>query len=199
MTTVSGLPTAYEYLSTEAHTVSAFDGPPVTDGQLQQAYDLMKWGPTAMNITPLRILALRSAQARARLAPHMSDGNRSKTVAAPLTLVAATDTRFHAHLPVLAPHRAELAVALESAPERRESIAHKSGLIQVGYLIVALRAAGLHVGPMGGFDAAGVDTEFFSASGWRSLLVLNVGNAAAPEGVRPRAARLTFEDTYTEL
>ncbi|WP_232848152.1 hypothetical protein [Occultella kanbiaonis] len=78
-------------------------------------------------------------------------------------------------------------------------MAHKSGLIQVGYLIVALRAAGLHVGPMGGFDATGVDTEFFSASGWRSLLVLNVGNAAAPEGVRQRAARLTFEDTYTEL
>ena len=90
----------------------------------------------------------------------------------------AADTNFQPHLGTLAPHAIGLA--------------RQSGLIQVGYLITRLRAAGLHVGPMGGFDAVGVDAELFADNGWQSLLVLDVGQPAAENATRPRAPRLEY-------
>ena len=44
--------------------------------------------------------------------------------------------------------------------------------MQAAYFIVAVRAAGLAAGPMGGFDTAGLDTEFFSSRDWRSFLIV---------------------------
>lgn len=184
---------------TDGRSVDRFTGGEVTDEHLRAAYDLVKWGPTAMNSTPLRVAAVRSVPARERLVAHMAEGNRAKTLAAPLSLVVAADRRFHEHLETLAPHRAAMRDDLEAAVERRDTMARQSALIQVGYLILGLRAVGLHVGPMGGFDSAGVDAEFFAASGWTSLLVLNVGHDVAPDGVRPRGARLGFEQVTTTL
>ena len=48
--------------------------------------------------------------------------------------------------------------------------------IQIGYFLLAVRAAGLAAGPMGGFDAAGVDEEFFEGTTWRSMLLVNIGH-----------------------
>ncbi len=184
----------------DAHTVQAFSDEPVQDAAIAAAWDLMKWGPTALNSLPLRLLLVRSPEARQRLAPHLAEMNRAKTLAAPLTLVAAADPQFHKHLGTLAPHMADAATTWEPMVDVRHSMATASGWIQVGYLIVALRAVGLHVGPMSGFDAAGVDQEFFGDSGWKSLLVLNVGQPAETENAtRPRAARLDFNQVSTSL
>ena len=78
--------------------------------------------------------------------------------------------------------------------DRDAHMARTSGLIQVGYLILALRTRGLQVGPLGGFDAAGVDADLFAESGWNSLLVLNVGWDVAEGGTHPRADRLDASD-----
>jgi len=91
----------------------------------------------------------------------MSEGNRERVLAAPVTLVLAADTGFHTHIPTLAPHMTALADSLAGQPEQRESMARMNALIQAGYLIVGLRAAGLAAGPMGGMDADAIDQEFF--------------------------------------
>ncbi|MGV8976979.1 MAG: malonic semialdehyde reductase [Cellulomonas sp.] len=178
----------------EAHTVNAFADDAVPDGAVRAAYDLVRWGPTAMYTVPLRLLLVRTPDARARLAAHLTEGNRSRVLTAPLTIVAAADTSFHHHLATLAPHAVGMVDTFEGDAESRVQLARQSGLIQVGYLIAGLRAAGLHVGPMGGFDAAGIDTEFFADNGWRSLLVLNVGQPALAGSARPRARRLAYAD-----
>ena len=187
-------PAAADLLFREAHTVYAFNDEPVSDETVEAAYDLLRWGPTAFNSSPLRLLLVRSPEARERLVAHMGGNNKAKTSTAALTIVAAADTNFHRHLGELAPHMEGAEENFEGQPETRESISRASALIQVGYLLVALRAMGLHVGPMAGYDAAGVDQEFFAENGWRSLLVINVGQPSQTEGAtRPRASRLSWE------
>jgi len=178
-----------------ARTVGAFTADEVTDEQIASVYDLVKWGPTALNTTPLRLLVVRTPEARERLAAHMNEGNRERVLAAPVSIVLAADPGFHTHLPVLAPHMAALADALEPQTDQREQMARTNALLQAGYFIVGLRAAGLDAGPMGGMDAAGIDAEFFAESGWRSLFVVNVGHREGDGTTYPRAARLTYAQT----
>lgn len=185
---------AADLLFREARTVGAFTDEPVTDDELAAVYDLLKWGPTAMNITPLRLLVVRSDEAKERLAAHAAEGNQERIRTAPLTLVVAADPAFHRHLPVLAPHRAAMVDALEGNLEQREQMARTNTLIQTGYLIPALRATGLDAGPIGGIDTVGIDAEFFADSGWRSQLVVLVGHRDGVGTHHPRAARLPWSD-----
>ncbi|PJI94872.1 malonic semialdehyde reductase [Luteimicrobium subarcticum] len=186
-------PAAADLLFREAHTTNAFADQPVSDEQLRAVWDLVRWAPTAMNSLPLRLLVVRTPEAKQRLAAHMAEGNRDRVLAAPVTIVAAADPGFHRHLGTLAPFVADAEANFEPLTEMRDGMARTSGLIQIGYLLVGLRAAGLGVGPMTGFDAAGVDGEFFDESGWKSLVVVNVGVPAAEGAHRPRQARLGYD------
>ena len=181
-----------DLLFREARTVNTFADTEVTDEQIRAVHDVVRWGPTMMNTVPMRLLLVRSREARERLAGHMAPGNRDRVLAAPLTIVVAADRDFHEHLDVLVPHLPDARERFAD-PDARETAARSSATLQAGYLIVGLRAAGLHVGPMAGLDAAGVDAEFFADNGWRTLMVLNVGTPAGPESVRPRAPRLEFD------
>lgn len=185
----------------DAHTTNAFVDRPVDLEIVREVYDAVRWAPTAMNSQPLRLAVVASAAARERLGVHMADGNRAKTLAAPLTLVAAYDPAFHEHLEVLAPHRVGAREKLDAQPDFRDSFARTNGLIQLGYLILGLRGAGLSVGPMTGMNAEAINGDLFADSGWRALAVLNVGHGAAdePEAIRPRAGRLDFDTAATVL
>lgn len=166
---------------------------PVGDDVLELVHDLVRWSPTAMNTTPLRLLVVRSPEARARLATHMAEGNRERVQTGPLTVVVAADTDFHEHLPVLAPHREGAREELAAVPEVREQMARSNAWLQAGYLLAAMRAVGLDVGPMGGMDAAGIDADLLGGTGWRSLMVVNAGWPAEDPGYHPRAGRLSYE------
>jgi 3-hydroxypropanoate dehydrogenase len=181
----------------EARTANSFSSEPVTEEQVRAIYDLVKWAPTSMNTQPLRALVLRTAEAKARLLPHMAPGNRDKTEAAPLTVVLAADVDFHENLPQVFPH-APQAKDNFSDEEGRVEFAKLNSLLQVGYFIIGVRAAGLAAGPMTGFDAAGVDKEFFDGKPWRSLVVVNVGKP----GENPwfdRLPRLDFDQVVETL
>jgi 3-hydroxypropanoate dehydrogenase len=184
----------------DARTVNTFTDGEVTDDQIRAVWDVVRWGPTAMNSLPLRLLLVRSPEARERLVSHMNDGNKAKTLRAPLSIVVAADVDFHEQLPRLAPHMAGVRENLAGATEARARMSRDNAFLQAGYLIVGLRAAGLHVGPMTGYDAPGLDADLFAGTGWRSIMVANVGSAPADvEGVgtpatHPRQGRLDFED-----
>jgi 3-hydroxypropanoate dehydrogenase len=185
--------TAADLLFYEAHTANRFTDDPVSDAQIEEIWNLIRWAPTGGNASPGRLLLVRSPQARERLVAHMGESNRAKTLAAPLTVVTAADTRYHELWPKIAPKRAQAAARLEDDPQARERLAMLSGTLVTAYFLLGVRAAGLAAGPMGGFDRAGVDGEFFSDGRWRSILVVNVG-IAAQEGHSDRLARLDFDE-----
>ena len=170
-------PAAQDLLFREARTANAFTDEPVTDEQVAAIYDLVKYAPTAMNTQPLRILVVRDGEPRDRLLKHMADGNLDKTANAPLVAVLAADTDFHDHLPRTFPHfpGARDVFADDAA---REQAATFNATLQIGYFLLGVRAAGLAAGPMGGFDAAGIDEEFFAGRNLKSLLVVNIGRPA---------------------
>jgi 3-hydroxypropanoate dehydrogenase len=167
-------PEAQDLLFREARTANSFTDEPVTDEQVAAIYDLVKYGPTAMNGQPLRIVLVRHGEPRERLLKHMADGNRDKTANAPLVAILAADTDFHEHLERTFPHFPGARDALAD-DARREEVARFNASIQAGYFFLGVRAAGLAAGPMAGFDAAGVDDEFFRGTGLRSLVVVNIG------------------------
>ena len=189
--------TALAQLFTEARTRNAFSDRPVAPELLHKLYDLTKYGPTAVNSTPARFVFLTSPEARARLAPHMSEGNRAKTLQAPVNLIIGYDVDFHDHLPKLFPHAPGARDWFADEAGRREA-AFRNSSLQGGYLMIAARALGLDVGPMSGFDAAGVKAEFFPDSNVEPNFVINLGYGT-DENLFPRSPRLSFEEAATIL
>lgn len=180
---------AQDLLFREAHTANAFTDEPVTDAQLAAIYDLVKWGPTLMNTQPLRVVAVRSDDARRRLAEHLAEGNRAKTATAPLVVVLAADADFHDTLPIVFPHNPAARERFAADAARRERVALDQSWLQAGYFILGVRAMGLAAGPMAGFDAPGLDADLLAGTSLRSMLVVNIGHAAEG-GYRPRLPRL---------
>jgi 3-hydroxypropanoate dehydrogenase len=186
-----------DLLFRQAATAYSFSDEPVTEDQVRAVHDLVKWGPTAMNTQPLRMVLVRSAEARERLVEHMSGNNKGRTQAAPLVAVLAADIDFHDELPRVFP-------AAPNARDRftderaRAAMAHTSAVLQAGYFIVGVRAAGLAAGPMAGFDADAVSREFFPDGRHRVFLVVNLGHPV--EGsYRPRQPRLEFDEVVSTV
>jgi 3-hydroxypropanoate dehydrogenase len=180
-------------LFTGARTANSFAPTPVTDAELDGIWDLAKWPPTAANTQPLRVLYVRTPQGRERLVRHMNDGNKAKTATAPAVAVLAVDTQFHEHIPQLVPFRPELKDAFAANDTMRTETMRFSGALQAGYFLLAVRAHGLAAGPMAGFDAAGLDAEFFPDGRWKSVLVVNIGHPG-PDSWFGRLPRLDHTD-----
>jgi 3-hydroxypropanoate dehydrogenase len=191
---------AQDLLFRAARTANAFTGEPVTGDQIRAIHDLVKYGPTAFNAQPLRIVLLRSPGARQRLLPYLSSGNRAKTAAAPMVAILAADTDFHEHLPRVFPHRPQARDWFDGPgnAQAREAQARFNAAVQIGYFIVGVRAAGLAAGPMAGFDPAGVDAEFFPDGRLRCLLVVNIGRPG-PDAWNDRLPRLSTDDVLFTL
>ncbi|WP_278070291.1 malonic semialdehyde reductase [Brevundimonas sanguinis] len=179
-------------LFTEARTHNGWSDRPVSEDLIRKLYDLTKFGPTAVNMTPARFVFVTSPEAKARLAPHMAEGNRAKTLAAPVNLIIAQDIDFHDTLPKLFPHAPGVRDWFLDEAGRREA-AFRNASLQGGYLTIAARALGLDVGPMSGFDPAGVKAEFFADSNVEPNFIMNLGYGT-DENLFPRSPRLDFED-----
>lgn len=179
-----------DLLFREARSIHKFDGRPVEDAVVRELYDLVKLGPTGFNAQPARYLFIRSPEAKQRLTPALSSGNRDKTLAAPLNVIVAWDSRFHEHLPQQFPAY-DAKGFFDKAPDWIEPTAKTNATLQAAYLILAARALGLDVGPMSGFKPELIDAEFFPDGRYKSLLVANLGYGVRDEA--PRGPRLGFE------
>jgi 3-hydroxypropanoate dehydrogenase len=175
-----------------ARTTHAFTTQPVTDATLRELYELLKWGPTAWNSQPGRYVFVRSAEAKARLAPAVSSSNRAKTLAAPVTAIVAFDTRFFDRLDEWAPGSTGKELLTKDGA-LAEVTAFRNGSLQGAYLILAARALGLAAGPMSGFNAERVNQEFLANSTWRANFLVNLGYPDGTAG-KSRAARVSFAD-----
>ncbi len=183
---------AFAQLFHEARTHNGWLNREVPDTLLLEAVDIAKWGPTSANCSPLRIVFLRSQEAKARLAPTLLPGNLEKTLSAPATAILAYDLEFHEKLPRLYP-AADARSWFAGNPALIEETAFRNSTLQAGYLIIALRALGLDTGPMSGFDKEAVDAEFFPDGKVKSNFLLNIGFGDAAK-LYPRGPRLAFEE-----
>ncbi len=175
-----------------ARTYNAFGGE-VSDDTLHTLYELLKFGPTEANTTPARIVFVKSPEAKAKLAPALSEGNHDKTIAAPAVAIIGYDTRFFDKLPVLFPHTDAKAWFEHREPDNLAWVAMRSSALQTAYLIMAARALGLDCGPMTGFDNAKVDAAFFAGTSIRSNILVNLGQGD-PASIFPRSPRLSFHE-----
>ena len=176
-----------------ARTHNKWKDEPVSDALLMAIYDLMRWGPTSANTTPARILFLTSRAAKERLKPLLDAGNREKTMHAPAVAIIGYDLDFPRTLPHLFPSSPGLKDSFAGKPALTRTEALRNGSLQGGYFIVAARALGLDCGPMGGFDRAGVDREFFAGTNIKSNFLCALGHGD-PAGVYPRGPRLSFDE-----
>jgi 3-hydroxypropanoate dehydrogenase len=186
-----------DVLFREARTHNKFTSEPVSDATLHELYDLLKFGPTSANASPARFLFLRTPEAKEKLKPALSAGNLDKTMAAPVTVIVATDPKFYEHLPRLFPH-ADAKSWFAGNEALAEETAMRNSTLQGAYLILAARALGLGTGPMSGFDKAKVDEAFLAEHGWKSNFLINLGHGD-PDGLFPRSPRLSFEEACVLL
>jgi nitroreductase len=196
--TLALAPEAQDLLFRQARTANTFTADPVTDEQIQAIYDLVKYAPTSLNTQPLRVVLLRTTEARARLLPHMLGHNQAKTETAPLVAILAADTEFHEHIPRLVPFRPEAKDYFAGDPALRETHARFNATLQAAYFIIGIRAAGLAAGPMSGFNPAGVDAEFFPDGRHKSLVIVNIG-LPGPDAWFDRLPRLEHDEVVSIL
>ncbi|MFI6930303.1 malonic semialdehyde reductase [Streptomyces sp. NPDC050287] len=190
-------PAAQDLLFREARTANTFTDEPVTDEQLQAIYDLVKYGPTAFNQSPLRITLVRSAEARERLVQHMAEGNQPKTATAPLVAILSADNEFHEELPTLFPHFPQAKDLFFGERSAREGAATLNAALQAAYFIIGVRAAGLAAGPMTGLDFEGVRKEFLDDD-HTPLMVVNIGKPG-DDAWFPRSPRLAYDEVVTTV
>ncbi len=193
---MSGAPlnqAAFDQLFVAAHTHNAWQDKPVEDELLHRLYDMLRMAPTAMNCSPARIVFVKSKAAKEKLSPALMEGNRAKTMAAPVTAIIGYDSRFYENLPRLMPPIPNARAMFESNAALADVTAFRNGSMQGAYLILAARSLGLDCGPMSGFDNAAVDQLFFAGTNVKSNLLCNLGYGDAA-GIRPRSLRLEFAE-----
>ncbi len=164
----------------------------VPDALLQELVDLLKLGPTSANCSPARLLFVKSREAKERLKPHLSEGNRDKTMKAPVCTIIGYDLDFYLYLPNLFPHTNARSWFEGDEPKIFDT-AFRNGTLQGAYLIMAARALGLDTGPMSGFDNAGVDREFFAGTNIKSNFLCNLGHGDG-EKLFARSPRFSFDE-----
>ena len=188
-----------DQLFLEARTQNGWLPTPVSDDQLRRIYDIMKMGPTSANSSPARFVFIRTPAAKARLLPALSAGNQDKTKAAPVTAIIGYDTRFYEWMATkLFAHRPEMADNYAKNAALTEVVAFRNGTLQGAYFMLAVRAVGLDVGGMSGFDNAKVDAEFFPDGRVKSNFLCNLGHGD-PAKVMVKLPRLDFDEACTLL
>lgn len=183
---------ALDQLFRSARTHNAFLDKPVTDEKLKEIYELMKWGPTSANSSPARLVFVKSKEGKAKIGQAISDGNRDKTLVAPVTVIVATDYAFYEKLPQLFPH-ADAKSWFVGNQSLIDTTAFRNSTLQGAYFMLAARAAGLDCGPMSGFDNAKLDELFFAGTTVKSNFLINLGYGDVA-ALFPRSPRLSFDE-----
>jgi 3-hydroxypropanoate dehydrogenase len=184
---------ALDQLFIKARTHGVWQDRDVPESVLHQLYDLMKFGPTEANTCPMRIVFVRSQEAKKRLEPLMDEGNRKKTMAAPVNAILAYDLKFYEHMDKLFPHAPGARSWYEGNTPKIEKVALRNGSLQAAYFMMAARALGLDCGPMAGFNADGVKAEFLTEDSVVPNIICNLGYGD-PAALHPRGPRFAFDE-----
>jgi 3-hydroxypropanoate dehydrogenase len=189
---------ALDVLFREARTFNSWQDKEVSDVLIKSLYDLFKWGPTSMNCSPARLIFIKGKEAKERLEPYLMEGNKEKTMSAPVTAIIANDMRFFDQLPKLFPHNKEAKNIFEGKEGFIKDTAFRNATLQGAYLICAARSLGLDCGPMSGFNKKGVNEEFFKDQDIEANFLCNLGYGST-DSLYPRGPRLEFDEVCSIL
>ncbi|MDZ4202382.1 MAG: malonic semialdehyde reductase [Gallionella sp.] len=184
---------ALDQLFLDAHTHNAWQAREVSDEMLHRLHDLFRMGPTSANCCPARIVFVKSREAKEKLQPALMEGNRAKSLAAPVTAIIGYDLRFFEKLGKLFPNAPDARSWFDKDEETARISAFRNGTLQGAYLILAARALGLDCGPMSGFDEGMVNRLFFAGTSVQANFLCNLGYGDM-SGVYPRNPRLAFDE-----
>lgn len=165
---------------------------PVTDQEIRDLYDIVKWGPTSANGNPARFIFVRSPEAKEKLSQCVKPGNVPKILAAPVTVIIAYDVEFWTELPKLHPHQ-DMTHMFRDKQAHAEKTALRNSSLQGAYFMIAARAMGFDVGPKSGFDNAKVDEAFFAGSSLKSNFLCSFGYADE-KAIFQRLPRFDFDE-----
>ena len=185
--------TGLDLLFRAARTHNAWDETAISDATLAKLYELLKFGPTSANSSPARFVFVKSKEAKEKLRPLFMEGNREKTMAAPVCVIIGYDTKFYEHLPKLFPHNLDAKNWFAHSAALAEETAFRNSTLQGAYLMMAARALGLDCGPMSGFDKAGVDAAFFPGGRVKSNFICALGQGRSA-GLFARSPRFSFDE-----
>ena len=183
---------ALDLLFGNARTHNVWQDRTVSGIVLRRLFDLMKMAPTSMNISPARIIFVKTEEGKEKLKPALVSGNVEKTMTAPVCAIIGHDLDCWKQLPKLFPFK-DMSSLFSNNPDFVLSTAFRNCSMQGAYLIMAARALGLDCGPMSGFDNDLVDKEFFSGTAVKSNFLCNIGYGRK-EKLSDRAPRFNFED-----
>ena len=191
---------ARSLLFLEARSNTNFADRPVPVQAVRDVWDLIKWGPTGNNAAPLRLVVAESGEARTARIAHANEGNQPKLAKAPLLAIAARDERYHDTFDITGAGSARTFERLEEDPAARTRLSHSGAMLQAGYFIVGLRAAGLAVRPYGGFDKDGMDQALLADTSWKSEVLFGIGYPTHDDhGAGERRGRLSADQAVKVL
>ncbi len=185
---------ALDTLFIKARTYNGWQAKDVPDSLLQQIHDVAKWGPTSANCCPLRIVFVRTPEAKEKLKPLLDKGNQEKTMQAPVVALFAMDRKFYKFAGKLAP-RIDVEKWYGGKEEANKETAALNGTLQAAYFMLAARSLGLDCGPMSGVNKQGIKDAFFPALDGEVKFVCSLGYGVE-ETLYPRAARLDFDEAH---
>jgi len=183
---------ALNQLFLNARTFHGWKNIAVEDEILHRLYDLMKWAPTSVNGSPVRIKFVRSVEGKEKIISTLLPKNVEKTRTAPITAIIAEDLNWIEKLPNLMPH-ADYYSYFAGNKALIESTSFRNSSLQGAYLILAARALDLDCGPMSGFENAKLDALFFQGENVRSNFLCNIGYGDSAS-LHPRSPRLAFDE-----
>ncbi len=182
---------ALDQMFREARSYNGYLDKPVSDAQLNDVWELMKFGPTSANCLPARMVWCTSDEAKERLAALALPANGDKIRQAPVTVIIGMDKEFYELLPELFPH-ADARSWFVGNDTLIESTAFRNSSLQGAYFIMAARALGLDTGPMSGFSNDAVDAAFFAGTKVKSNFISTLGYGD-PASIFARSPRPEFD------
>ena len=181
-----------EILFTKARSYKAWLNKEVTDDQIDQIYNLLKFAPTSGNCCPARFTFIKSNEAKKRLKPVLDKGNIDKSLNAPCVVIISYDTAFYESLSILSPHNDARADFI-GKEKKIKNTAEFNASLQGAYFIMASRSIGLDCCPMLGFNKEKLNQEFFPEGKYKSLFICGIGYGDSSK-LHDRAPRLDFTE-----
>ena len=176
----------------DARTQNAWQPKDVPDSLLRQLIDIVKMGPTSANCLPARFVFVKSKEAKERLKPFLSDGNRDKTMQAPVCAIIGYDLDFYEHLPKLFPHK-DMKAGFAGKPDKIRDTAFRNGTLQGGYLIIAARLWGSIAARCRASTTPASTRRSSPGTAVKSNFLCNLGYGDA-SAVKERLPRFTFDE-----
>ncbi len=186
---------ALETIFLTARTRNGWQDKPVPERLLREIYEIAKMGPTTANSQPQRIVFVTTPAGKKKLEPALSEGNRAKTMKAPVVAIFAFDMRFFELMAKVLPHNPGSRAWFDYPGN--EAALHetvlRNGSLQAAYVMIAARAKGLDCGPMSGFDQDKVNAAFFPDGRFKANFICALGYGTE-ENLFGRSPRLDFDE-----